>query len=356
MPLALPLRFLLAIFAGWVNRAQQDVIDYLRTENAVLLEQLGARGRRLTDEQRRRLAVEGKILGRKVLSQVAGIVTPDTILRWYRNLVARKYDRSSVRGHARDRRSVVDVLLRLAREEPTWGYTRLRDALSNLELQVSRKTVARILRDHGIEPAPERGRGARWREFLAAHWEGLAAADFFTVEVVTWMGLVRYFVLFVMELKTRRVHVAGITRSPDQEWMKQVRQEPHGCGRRFLAGLTHLILDRDPLYSAAFREILRGRGLSIVRLPPRSPDLNCYAERWIRSIRQELLDRIVPLGEGHLRWAIKNYLAHYHAERNHQGLESRIIEPEPGVPSHEGRIVRRRRVGGMLSYYYREAS
>jgi len=205
MPPATSLHFLLLMFAGWVNRRQQDAIAYLVEENRVLREQLGHRrgGRRIrfTDEQRRRLAAKGKLLGRKLLQEYAGLVTPDTILRRHRNLVARKYDGSARRGPGRPRKPLetAAVVVRLARENPSWGYTRLRDVLRNLGYDIGRTTIASIPTDHGIEPSPERRRRTSWRTFLKAHWEVLAAMDFFTVEILTLGGLVRYSVLFVIE-------------------------------------------------------------------------------------------------------------------------------------------------------------
>ncbi len=152
------LRFPILTAAGWVNRHQEDVIDYLREENRVLREQLGSRPLRLTDAQRRRLAVRGQKLGRRILAQVAGSVTPDTILRWYRRLIARKYDGSARRRRGRpiSPREVADLVVQMAVENPPWGYTRIRGALANLGHDIARNTVKRILHDHGIEPAPER--------------------------------------------------------------------------------------------------------------------------------------------------------------------------------------------------------
>ena len=200
------LRFLILTAAGWVNRHQEDVIDYLREENRVLREQRGPRPLRLTDAQRRRLAVRGQKLGRRILAQVAGIVTPDTILRWYRRLIARKYDGNARRRRGRPitPREVADLVVRMAVENPPWGYTRIRGALANLGHDIARNTVKRILHDHGIEPAPERARRTPWKAFLQAHWDGLAACDLFTVEVLTLAGLERYLVFFVIELAACR--------------------------------------------------------------------------------------------------------------------------------------------------------
>ena len=248
------LQFLVLTFAGWVNRHQDDLIDYLREENRVLREHLGPRPLRLTDAQRRRLAVRGHKLGRRVLTQVAGIVTPDTILRWYRRLIAKKYDGSARRrrGRPMTRQDVAELVVRMAVDNPRWGYTRIRGALSNLGHTIARTTVKRILHDHGVDPAPERSRHMPWKTFLQAHWEGLAACDLFTVEVLTLAGLRRYLVFFVIELRSRRVTIAGIHPQPGGAWMEQqarnLTDPVDGCLRR----ARHLIHDRDPLCTRVF--------------------------------------------------------------------------------------------------------
>jgi hypothetical protein len=259
-----PLAFLVLLFAGWVNRQQQAVIEYLLEENRVLRAVHGPRRLRLTDDQRRRLGVKGKVLGRRRLAGIAGIVTPDTILRWYRTLVAKKYDGSHERraGRPRTKADLAALVVRMATENPTWGYTRICGGLKALRHDVARNTVKAILEDHGIEPAPHRGANMPWKTFLAAHWHGLAAADFFTVEVLTLRGLVRYVVLFVMKLKTRTVEIAGMTSQPGETWMMQVARNLTAAGDGFLRGMSHIILDRDPLYTAAFRRLLRDSGVT----------------------------------------------------------------------------------------------
>ncbi len=355
------LHFLLLTFAGWVNRRQQEVVDYLVEENRVLREQLDRQlgGRRIsfTDDQRRRLAAKGKLLGRKLLHEYAALVTPDTILRWYRKSIAKKYDGSTRRGPGRPWKPVetVALVVQLARENPGWGYTRIRDVLRSLGHEIGRTTVASILADHGIEPAPERGKKTSWSAFLKSHWEVFAAMDFFTVEVVTLHGLVRYSVLFVIELNTRKVHIAGITNQANDAWMWNMARHLTDGFDGFLLGKRYLILDRDPLFTKGFRDILPGSGVEPLRLPARSPNLNAYAERFVLSIKSECLDKIVPLGERHLRLAVKEYVEHYHRERHHQGLDSSIITPQD-PPAADGPIQRRERVGGILNHYYREAA
>ncbi len=192
------------------------IIEYLREENRVLREQLGAREQRLslTHEQRRRLAVRAEPLGRAMLRSVATLVTPETLLRWYRELVARKYDGSRGRraGRPPTKADLAALVLKMARENPTWGYTRLRGALHNLGHELGRSTIQSILSDAGLEPAPERKKRGSWAAFLKAQWGAVAATDFFSVEVLTWSGIVRY-QFFVMDLKTRAVAIAGSRRT-----------------------------------------------------------------------------------------------------------------------------------------------
>jgi len=350
-----PARFLVMLLAGWLNRHQEGVIEYLREENRVLREQLGGRRLRLTDDQRRRLAVKARPLGRRALAEIASIVTPDTILGWYRRLVARKYDGSKMRrpGRPRTRKGIADLVVRMASENP-WGYTRIRDALAELGHEISRSTVKRILQDHGITPVPDRGRKTTWRSFLRGHMGVLAAADFFTVEVLTLGGIVRYFVLFVMHLDTRRVEIAGITCRPSGDWMRQIARNLTGWDG-FLEGRRYLIMDRDPLFTESFRAMLGDSGVEPVRLPTRSPNLNAFAERFVLSCKRECLSRIVPLGERHLRHALQEYVAHYHAERHHQGLGGEIIAPRPEDAGGTGKVTCRSPLGGLLRFYHRAA-
>jgi putative transposase len=352
-----PLAFLVLVLAGWVNRQQQAMIDYLLEENRVLRVAQGSGRVRLTDDQRRRLAVKGKVLGRRRLAAIAGIVTPDTILRWYRRLVATKYDGSNMRhpGRPTTKPDIAALVVRMAAENPTWGYTRIRGGLKRVGDDVGRNTIKAILKDHGIEPAPERGAKTSWRTFLAAHWDGLAAADFFTVEVLTLRGLIRYVVFFVMKLKTRTVEIAGITSDPDEAWMMQLARNLTDASDGFLRGMQYIILDRDPLYTAAFRRVLRDSGVKPVVLPPRSPNLNAFAERFVESAKSECLDRMVLLGEGHLRTAVREFVRHYHEERPHQGLGNELIAPTTTVIG-TGSVTCRQRLGGLLKFYDREAA
>jgi len=344
------------IFTGWVNRHQQDVIEYLQEENRSLLEQLGGRRLRFTDQQRRRLAVKAKAIGRKRLFEIGTLVTPDTLLRWHRQLIAKKYDGSKTRRPGRPKTAVEieTLIVRMARENPRWGYTRIRGALYNLGHEIGRNTIKRILLNNGFDPI--RKKGMSWETFLKAHWGAIAATDFFSVEVITQSGLVRYFVLFVIDLKTRRVEIAGIIQQPEKAWMSQIARNLTDAEDGFLNGSRYLIHDRDPLFTKSFREILKSSGVTTVKLPARSPNLNAYAERFVRSVKSECLAQIIPLGERHLRHAVKEYTEHYHVERNHRGIGNELIDDQRGRIDMTGGIERRERLGGMLSYYYKRAA
>ena len=262
------------ILAAWINRQQQETIEYLRTENRVLIEKLGKKRILLNDDQRRRLAVKGKILGRKRLEEVGTLFTPDTILRWHRMLVATKWDYSQRRksvGRPRIRQIIVDLILRFTKENPTWGYDRIQGALTNVGYHISDTTVGNVLKQHGIEPAPNRKRVTTWSTFIKSHWDVLAAIDFTTIEVWTKGGLVRYYLLFVMELATRRVHLAGCSATLGNPFMCQVARNLTDPFDGFLKNKRYVLMDRDSHFSSDFRRILKDAGVQPVRLPVRSP-------------------------------------------------------------------------------------
>jgi len=276
-------RLLLVTLAGWVNRQQQEVIEYLVEENRVLREQLRGRRVRLTDNQRRRLAARGQRLGRRILRLVATIVTPDTILRWHRRLIARKWTFAPKRpGRPGIMKEISALIVRMATENPRWGYSRIQGALKNLDHCVARSTVAKVLKDHGIPPAP--GRPSSWRTFLRSHW----------------------------------------ARSPART------------------------------SSAGFRGLLEGAGVRMILTPVQAPNANAYAERFVRSIREECLDRLILFGERRLRHVLREFVAHYHGERNHQGLGNDLIAPA-SRPLFGAHIRCRERLGGLLRYYHRAA-
>jgi transposase InsO family protein len=244
----------------------------------------------------------------------------------------------------------------MATENPSWGYTPIRGAMANLGHHLGRGTIRSILKEHGIEPAPERGKGMPWSVFLRAHWKALAAADFFTVEVWSWQGLLTHYVLFFIELATRRVCIAGITAQPDAGWMMQVSRNLLDVVDGPRIDKQYLILDRDTKYCAEFRQMLARHGIQVIRLTPRSPNLNAYAERYVRSVKEECLSKIIPVGQGMLRRTLREYVARYHLERNHQGLGNGLITPSHASKHRDGPITRRPRLGGILNYYERLAA
>ena len=224
-----PWHLLVLALSAWINDDQEKVNEYLRVENQVLREKLGKGRILLNDDQRRRLAVKGKAVGRKALFEVATIVTPDTILRWHRQLVAQKWDYSDRRksvGRPCIREEIVHLIVRMAKENEGWGYDRIQGALKNLGYYISDTTVGNVLKEYGIEPAPDRNKQTTWSKFLKAHWEVMGATDFTTVEVWTRRGLVTFYILVVMRLSTRRVEIAGVTPNPDARRVKKLSLTP----------------------------------------------------------------------------------------------------------------------------------
>ncbi len=345
----------LMCLAGLMNREQHMVIDYLQEENKILKEHLSGKRIRYTDKQRRRLALKAKELGRKILGQIDTLVTPDTLLAWHRKLIAKKYDGSTKRGSGRPRimQEIEALIVGMARDNPNWGYLRIVGALQNVGHKVARTTIANVLMRHGLEPAPERK--TTWKQFLEMHWDVLTATDFLTVEVWKPVGLVRFYVLFVIDIATREIHIAGISSGPNGDCMAQIARNLTDCCDGFLLDKRYLIHDRDPLFTEHFRGILKTTNVKSLRLPPKSPNLNAFAERFVLSIKSECLNRMIFFSEAQLRHAVREYVAHYHLERNHQGVGNKLLKAKPAANS-DGDIVCHQRLGGMLKYYSHEAA
>jgi putative transposase len=291
---------LLLVLTGWLECREREALAYLIEENRLLRRQLGGRRLHLTDDDRRRLAARAYRVGRRALREIATIVTPDTLLRWHRQLIARKWtyatSRSSRRGVLAEIRRLV---VQMANENATWGYTRMQGALKNVG--VGRSTIGRILKAHGIPPVPERL--TSWQTFLRAHWGAIAGADFFTTEVWTWRGLVTYYTGFVIDLASRRVHILGSTPHPNDVFMRQIGRTLTAAEDGPLRDHRMLIWDRDRKWSRDVRRLVEDVGIHVVLTPYRAPNANAYAERFVRSIKGECLDRL-PLGERHFRRAI----------------------------------------------------
>ena len=264
---------------GWASREQQRAIEYLSAENRVLREQVGKKRILLTDDQRRRLAVKGKDLGRKGLSSITTLLS------------------TQADGPSIDLKSAVSIDRTVCERESDLGYRRIQGALKNVGQDGSESTVSRVLRWNGLEPAPIRKTRTRWREFLPAHWDKLASVDFTCVEIWTPRGLTTYYLLFVIELRSRRVYFAGFTACPNDGWMQQIARNLIDDEDGFLKGSRLLLMDRDTKFSSTFRQMIRNGGVRALRLPPKTPNLNAHVERFMRSIKEECLNQMVFFGE-----------------------------------------------------------
>jgi len=236
------LSFLLMIAAGWVHRHQLIVIEFLQAENRLLKDRLRGRRIRCTDAERAFLARKAKAVGRTALLELDTMVSPDTLLRWHRRLVAEKWNFAARRRPGRPgiMREISEMIVRMAQENRAWGYTRIQGALANLNHKVGRGTIANVLKRNGIEPSPERSKRTTWSTFLKAHWKVLAASDFLTVEVWTGRGLITHYLLFVISLADRVVQIAGITTRPDESWMLQIaRNVTDSRGRAARQAVPH---------------------------------------------------------------------------------------------------------------------
>jgi len=350
---------MLAYITGTIDQELLLRNEYLISENRILRSQIKGR-LQLTDGERKTLAQIGKWLGRKALEEIATIASPETILAWYRKLIAKKFDGS--KNRKKPGRPTVDIeveslIIRMAQENKSWGYDRIVGALSNLGYSISDQTVGNILKRNGITPAPRRKKTTTWKEFIAAHRELLVATDFFTAEVWTLFGLTTYYVLFFIRINTREIHIAGFSTNPDKQWMTQIARNITMSDYGFLENGHYLIHDRDRKFCATFNETLESAGIKRLPLPPRSPNLNAIAERWVRSIKEECLSKLILFGEGSLRKAVKDYETHYHQERNHQGRENILLFPTERIgQGKKGSPKKREKLGGLLKYYYREAA
>jgi putative transposase len=350
---------LLAYITGSVDQELLLRNEYLVAENRILRHQINGRVR-LSDGERKTLAEIGKQLSKQALAEVATIVTPATILAWHRQLVAQKFDGSQQRkalGRPKIAAELEALVVRMAQENRSWGYDRIAGALANLGYTVSDQTVGNILKRHGLPPAPERKTTTTWKAFIHMHLDVLVATDFFTAEVWTLGGLVTYYVLFFLDLGSRKVHVAGVTPHPNEAWMVQVARHVTMEEWGFLSPGQYLIHDRDTKFCPAFQQIIDDASVERIVLPPRSPNLNAYAERWVRSVKDEALARMMLFGEGSLRHILSEYVDHYHQERNHQGKGNTLLVPPPRPDGKaHGPIQRRERLGGLLKYYERKAA
>ena len=350
---------LLAYISGSVDEELLLRNAYLTAENRILRQQIKGR-LQLSDAERQTLAEIGKKLGKKALEDVAHVVKPDTILGWHRKLAADKFDGSTQRkplGRPRVDKELEDLVMQMAKENRSWGYDRIAGALAHLGYDISDQTVGNILKRLGLPPAPERKKTTTWKAFIRRHMDLLWATDFFSTEVWTLGRLVTLYVLFFIKLDTRELHIAGVTSHPNEPWMMQVARNATMEEWGVLKLGQYLIHDRDTKFCAAFKQRLDDAGVKRLSLPAKSPNLNAIAERWIRSVKEEALSKLILFGERSLWHVLQEYVAHYHAERPHQGKGNVVLFPaDHAQQRNEEAIVCRERLGGLLKFYDREAA
>jgi putative transposase len=339
----------------WSNEHTKDLeIVVLRHQLQVLRRRVGRPRFRWSD--RLFLAAASRHLARETWR--AFLVTPQTLLRWHRELVRRKWSRGAGRPPGRPAldEATRAVILRLAHENPRWGYQRIQGELAKLGLRVSATAIRTLLGRHGLGPSPRRG-GVSWPVFLRQQAASVLACDFFTVET---MWLKTLYVLFFIELRSRRVHLGGCTANPDAAWVTQ-QAKNLVLGRPDLEGrLQFLVRDRDSQFTPAFDEVFRSEAVRVLRTPVRAPRANAYAERWVRTVRTECLDWLLILNRTHLERVLRVYVRHYNHQRPHRGLGLATPQGqrqrEPIACAGTGAVDRRDLLGGLLHEYYQAAA
>ena len=335
----------LLLLRGRTDRSKDAEILVLRHQLAVLHRQVTRPRFQPTD--RVFITAFARVLGRDRWSSF--LVRPETVLAWHRRLVANHWTYPHRPGRPSTAAETRQIIVRFARENPTWGYRRIHGELARLGITIAASTVWAILKRAGIEPAPGRN-SESWTTFLRAQAAGIVACDFFTVDTVL---LRRYYVLFFIELQTRRVHLAGITTNPTGAWTTQAARN---LMMRHHRTIRFLIRDGAGQFIAAFDEVFRSGGTTIIRTPPRTPVANAYAERWIGTVRRELLDRTLIWNHRQLQPLLRDYVEHYNTHRPHPSLAQRAPDNAEVVTYRPGQPLRRHPTSGGLINEYRQAA
>ena len=324
-------------------------IILLRQQILILKRQLGRKTITLASERSAML-----LFGRRLacVKNAILIVQPETLLAWHRKLVRRRWTYAGRKpGRPKKSREIRDLILRLAKENPWWGYGKIQGELKKLRINISQTTIGRILRRNGFPSKPYMA-SLSWRNFLGQYKDFIWSCDFFTVETAF---LVRFYVLFFLEIGSRRLHIVGCTTNPGTSWVTQQARNVTWAIQDMTMKPGFLIHDRDDKFVRSFDGVFESEGIEIIKTPYRAPNANAYAERVIRSIREECLDHIIILNEKHLRFVLKRYEKYYNAARPHQGMDQCIPNAPPSGPV-TGQIKKRSYLAGLLNDYYREAA
>lgn len=350
-------RLIAATILADQNRHLLAEITYLRAEVDYYRSIVPTGRRKFTVEWRKRLSSAGAALGWSALAKVATVAKASTLRQWHSLMKAGRLIRKRM-GRPRTKAKIEKLVLRMA-EENQWGQIRISGELQKLGVTVCPRTVAAILKRNGLPSGPHRLRTALWKPFIAEHDHEIVGTDFFTADVWTWLGRKTIYVLFAVHLGTRRAHVMGISDHPNEAFMKQVaRESVWEGGWMHQVGAKRIIYDRDTKFCRSWADILDSGGIKRLPLPVNSPNLNAFAERWVRTVKRECLNRVHLIGRAALKRALDQYVEHYNRERPHQGLKNDIPEPSQKVENNaEILTVRcRKRLGGVLKHYYRGAA
>jgi putative transposase len=360
-------RLIAATILAKQNKALIAEVAYLRAEISFLHEQLPPGALRFTDRWRKIFARAAADVGWKRLAEIATVAKASTIRGWHRMLRKGRLGlRRAKTGRPRVSEDIEALVVRMAQENPVWGTLRIAGELRKMGISLSHRTVAAILDRHGIQPSPQRRTSSPWKAFVADQADRLVATDFFTVDVVGWLGKRTYDVLFAIHLSSRKVQIMGVTEHSNTAYMTQVAREATVDGGWLKkVGAKYLIHDRDTKFCGPWKEVLLGAGVEPLAIPPNSPNLNAFAERWVRTVKRECVRRLWFIGYRGLCEVLHEYVAHYNAERPHQGkgnlplgAESQAEAPGQKVvtPAKLGPIRCVTRCRGTVRHYYRDAA